>query len=199
MCFLYLTFWPKSFVHNEINEIRCLRLHKPKIGSRFVMGKSFSSRPLMESDSESASSGSENGILDCFRQCLSFKFAAYSLLALLSINLCYHTLILTHVVPSKYVWGGRLKSESSLIQFETVSLCLNLSFIVLVVLRAQLCHTQSPQFCLRVLCWICYIIFTLNTLGNLLAKTWFEMLTFAPVTLYASIAFARLALGDEEI
>jgi hypothetical protein len=25
------------------------------------------------------------------------------------------------------------------------------------------------------------------------------MLTFAPVTLYASIAFARLALGDEEI
>ena len=163
------------------------------------MGKSFSrSRHSRESDSEGGSSDDDRGILDCFRECLTFKFAAYSLLVLLCLNLCYHALLLTHVIPSKYVWGGRLKSESSLIRFETVSVCLNLSFILLVILRAQLCcHTSVPQCCLRVMCWICYIIFTLNTLGNLLAKSWFEMLTFTPVTFYLSIAFARLALEDE--
>ena len=85
-----------------------------------------------------------------------------------------------------------------MIRFETVSFSLNLSFIVLVVLRAQLCQTSGPQCCLKVLCWICYLIFTLNTVGNILASSWFEMLTFTPVTLYAALAFARLALGEDD-
>eukprot|EP00438_Fugacium_kawagutii_P013594 Skav223055 [mRNA] locus=scaffold1069:374046:374552:+ [translate_table: standard] len=149
------------------------------------------------SDSESEGSEDERGILDWFRKSFSFKFATYSLLALLFLFLGYHILILTHVVPSKYVWGGRLKSNSSMLRFEAVSLSLNLFFVLLVVLRAQLCCAKIGfQFCLKVLCWISYIIFTLNTIGNLLAQSWFEMLTFAPVTFYVSMAFARLALGD---
>eukprot|EP00434_Breviolum_minutum_P010044 symbB.v1.2.008859.t1/scaffold553.1/size187910/20 len=158
---------------------------------------SSNNRLLSDSDSESGSSNNGSA-LDRFRKCLNFNFAAYSLIALLSVDLCYHILILTRVVPYKYVWGGRLKSEASMIRFETVSFSLNLSFIVLVVLRAQLCQTSGPQCCLKVLCWICYLIFTLNTVGNILASSWFEMLTFTPVTLYAALAFARLALGEDD-
>ena len=171
-----------------------LRFQSPRI----VMGIGSSNNRLL-SDSDSESGSSNNGsALDRFRKCLNFNFAAYSLIALLSVDLCYHILILTRVVPYKYVWGGRLKSEASMIRFETVSFSLNLSFIVLVVLRAQLCQTSGPQCCLKVLCWICYLIFTLNTVGNILASSWFEMLTFTPVTLYAALAFARLALGEDD-
>ncbi|CAK9079270.1 unnamed protein product [Durusdinium trenchii] len=123
---------------------------------------------------------------------LSFRCASLTLLGLFAFTITYHVLILSHVVPYKYVWGGRLKSESSMLHFETVSLSVNLLLVVLVLLRGGFCCQSAPQSLLRGLCLVFSLVFALNTVGNLLASSWFEMLAFTPVTLLASVAFFRL-------
>ena len=42
----------------------------------------------------------------------------------------YHISILLQIIPYEYAWGGRLKSEQEMFQFETFSLLLNVLFLV---------------------------------------------------------------------
>ena len=81
--------------------------------------------------------------------CVDFQSAVRSLLATLCFTSSYHVLILTHVVPYKYVWGGRLTSEEQMLHFEIVSLCINLLLLLLVLLRGNLLRLQVPQQVLK--------------------------------------------------
>ena len=148
---------------------------------------SSSSQPLY---SDSDSGHDEDG----FRRCFPFRWAAYILLGIFALTTSYHVLILSRVIPYKYTWGGRLKDVNSMLRFETISLCINLFLVVLVLLRGRFCCPTAPQGVLKVFCWIFCLVFALNTLGNLMAHTWFEMLAFTPMTLVASLCFMRLAI-----
>mmetsp|Transcript_52026 Transcript_52026/g.97323 ORF Transcript_52026/g.97323 Transcript_52026/m.97323 type:complete len:166 (+) Transcript_52026:44-541(+) len=133
----------------------------------------------------------------CIRR-VDVRATAGVLLVLLSITVSYHVLILTGVVDYRFVWGGRLKSKDQMYVFETFSLTLNMMMLALVVSRGgflDLCSCVPPGV-LRGFCWALCGVFALNTLGNLLAKSFFEMAVFSPITLLMSVAFARLALAD---
>ncbi|CAE7481155.1 unnamed protein product [Symbiodinium natans] len=112
------------------------------------------------------------------------------------MTLSYHALILTGQVDYRFVWGGRLKSKEQMYVFETVSVSLNLIMVLLALARGgwlNACPCLPPAV-LRVVCGIFCALFALNTLGNLAAKSNFERGVFTPLTLLASLAFARLAL-----
>ncbi len=124
--------------------------------------------------------------------------AARILLGIQAIALTYHALIVTRVVPFENVWGGRLTSVEQMYGFEAVSISLNLSIVALVLVAGGFWRLKAPAALVRAICWLLCGLFLLNTLGNLAAKSVFEMVAFTPLTLASSVLFARLALTEHD-
>ena len=99
-------------------------------------------------------------------------------MAILSVVVLFHLLILIKVIPYENVWGGRLKTDEEMYLFEVISIVLNLALIGIVWLKSR----GKREKLVNIILWIFFGIFSLNTIGNLLAVTTFEKY-FSIVTL----------------
>jgi hypothetical protein len=97
--------------------------------------------------------------------------------------------------PIDYLWGGRMKTAVELLQFEYLSFGLQLLFIFIIAVATDKIHLPRIAPFARFLLWPLAILFLLNTLGNLFAKTLFEK-SLAIITLILFICVVRLALGE---
>ncbi|MCP1382284.1 hypothetical protein [Runella salmonicolor] len=116
-----------------------------------------------------------------------------SIMFIFSAVLVFHFLILSGVIPYENTWGGRLKSHQEMIQFETISIAVNLFFMFLVAVKAKWLKINFPARLLTVLFWGMSLIFAVNTLGNLVAINSLEKYIATPITLILSILTAILA------
>lgn len=116
-----------------------------------------------------------------------------SIMFIFSAVLVFHFLILSGVIPYENTWGGRLKSHQEMIQFETISIAVNLFFMFLVAVKAKWLKINFPARLLTVLFWGMSLIFAVNTLGNLVAINSLEKYIATPITLILSILTALLA------
>lgn len=121
--------------------------------------------------------------------------AARALLLILALVVGFHLLVLTGVIPFGIVWGGRLQSHEQMVQFETVSIGLNLLMLAVVAAAAGLLRVPLPGLVLKGALWLMTALFLLNTVGNVLAATALERLLFTPLTLLLAVLSCRLALG----
>lgn len=110
-----------------------------------------------------------------------------------SAVLVFHFLILSGVIPDENTWGGQLKSHQEMIQFETISIAVNLFFLFLVAVKAKWLIINFPARLLSVLFWSMSLIFAANTIGNLVAINSLEKCIATPITLILSILTALLA------
>ncbi len=120
-----------------------------------------------------------------------------SIMFIFSAVLVFHFLILSGVIPYENTWGGRLKSHQEMIQFETISIAVNLFFMFLVAVKAKWLKINFPARLLTVLFWGMSLIFAVNTLGNLVAINSLEKYIATPITLILSILTALLAREKE--
>ncbi|MFM7486328.1 MAG: hypothetical protein ACKO13_05335 [Cytophagales bacterium] len=105
------------------------------------------------------------------------------LIAISVAALVFHLLIVIKVIPYAITWGGRLKTDSEMYLFETVSIGINLFFIFLVLQRVDMERSLLGKKTATILLWIFFVLFGLNTIGNIFATTpleqWFSLLTLA--------------------
>ena len=121
------------------------------------------------------------------------KTAVTGLLIILSLIVVFHLLVVAQIIPHEVVWGGKFDHYASILPFEIVSIVLNVSFILLVRLRARRPESKSGRIGMLLM----VVIFGLNTVGNLFAETMFEKAVFTPLTLIIALLSLRLALkGD---
>lgn len=108
------------------------------------------------------------------------------LLALLTVVVVFHLLVLAGLIPFEIVWGGRLKSREEMIRFEIVSITLNL-FMIFVASHAagfiQVLNAKVVKWLLVLMA----ILFALNTIGNFFAVDPLERWIFTPLTAILSI------------
>lgn len=109
---------------------------------------------------------------------------------LLAVSL-FHVLILVKIIPYEITWGGRLKNDSEMYVFETFSLVVNLFLMLVLLMKANYVKRFFAVKAINIILWIFVVLFALNTLGNLLAKTTLEKL-FAVITLLFSILIALI-------
>jgi membrane protease YdiL (CAAX protease family) len=114
------------------------------------------------------------------------KKAAKVLLAMLSIVIFLHLLIILKIVPYAIAWGGRLQNDEQMYMFETVSILINLILICILLIKGRYVRLQFNKKILNLVLWIFFMLFILNTVGNLFAQSNFEKL-FAVVTLTLAI------------
>jgi hypothetical protein len=127
---------------------------------------------------------------------ISERLAIWGLLAIQSLSVVLHLLILSGVVPYEIAWGGRIKNQEEMIRFESVSILLNLLMLAIVAIRAGLLPVRLNYSFTKGALWIMFGLFVLNTVGNILSDNQFEQLVFTPVTTILAIFCLRLAISN---
>tara|TARA_B100001245_G_C22863461_1_gene415235 strand:+ start:342 stop:839 length:498 start_codon:yes stop_codon:yes gene_type:complete len=115
------------------------------------------------------------------------------LIAIFSLLIIFHILIITSVIPYDIVWGSRLSSVNEMIVFEAVSLGLNVVFLGVILMHSQIIKPILPNKVIKGLLWAMMALFILNTLGNLTSDNAFEKIVFTPVTILLSLSLFLVA------
>lgn len=128
---------------------------------------------------------------------LSFEAATWVCVVIYALMLGFHMLVVVGAVfmakiPIESVWGGRLKTRSQLLAFETVALVVTAAFMILTGIHAGLLEMPALKTFARYSMWALTAFFALNALGNLASPSRFEK-SMAGVALLLSVASLRLA------
>lgn len=123
---------------------------------------------------------------------MKYKSVIYILIALLfAINL-FHLLIFIKVIPYEITWGGKLNNDTEMYIFESISILTNVFLILILLMKAQYISSWFKEKNLNRILWAFFILFCLNTAGNLLAVTLIEK-SFAVLTfILASLLYILL-------
>lgn len=113
---------------------------------------------------------------------MNSKTAIKIMLCLVVAILLFHLNIVLKIVPYEITWGGRLTTDSEMYVFEIISILLNLILGLALLIKGNYIKHIVPVKIVTVTLWIFLILFGLNTIGNVFAKTNFEKL-FTVLTL----------------
>lgn len=128
------------------------------------------------------------------RRLISVNTAARSMIIILSLIVIFHLLVLAGIIPYKIVWGGRLENTTDMIRFEVVSIGINLLMLAIVANKSGYLHWGKSKQWVRIGLWIMVVLFSINTLGNLVAINIWEKIIFTPLTLLLAFFSFRLAM-----
>lgn len=125
---------------------------------------------------------------------ISFRAASITTLAILGAVVVFHVLVVSGIVPKTIVWGGRISDPAQVVRAEIGSIVILLVTAAIVAMRWRSLAQGSPNIVATVGTWVLVVLFSVNTVGNLFAKTLFERLVFTPLTLLLALLMLRLAL-----
>ena len=107
------------------------------------------------------------------------------LLGLLTIVILLHFLIMLKTIPYKIAWGGRLQNDEQMYMFESLSIIINLILTIALLMKGRYIPIAFKEKILDIVLWIFLMLFILNTVGNVFAKTNFEKLFAILTTTFA--------------
>ena len=110
------------------------------------------------------------------------KHAIRLMLWLLVGIIGFHLCILLKIIPYEITWGGRLSNDREMYVFESISIIINLFLGLVLLIKGNYIRAIMPMKAINVILWIFLFLFALNTIGNILAKTYFEKF-FSIITL----------------
>lgn len=123
---------------------------------------------------------------------LPYKFAVNFLLTILCSVMVFHFLVLIQIIPYQIVWVGRLNSIAEMQRFETISIITNCFIILIITIKGNYLNFKFSTKIINSLLWLFIILFSLNTIGNLMAKSNFEKLVFTPLTFILALLSFRI-------
>jgi len=128
------------------------------------------------------------------KKLISQKQAINIMIALLTAVLVFHTLVLTGVIPYGIVWAGKISTAAEMRKLEVISIAVNAFVILILVLKADYIKHKIPAKILNAIIWLLAVLFTLNTIGNLFAKSSFELYFFTPLTFILAVLCLRIVI-----
>lgn len=132
------------------------------------------------------------------KKLISFRFAAQFNTVVFGLLSVFHLAIIIGITafgfaPLDFLWGGKMETESQLLNFEVMSLATAIVALIFTMIRAGYIGAPRLLRLTQFIMWMLFVLFLLNTLGNILAETVFEK-TFAIVTALLSLFSLRMAL-----
>lgn len=114
------------------------------------------------------------------------KNALNIVLGILSVVTIFHFCIIFKIIPHDITWGGRLKSDEEMYVFEAISIIINLFLMSVLFMKGGYLKYKFSEKAINIILWVFVIIFLLNTVGNIFAKTTFEKI-FTGITLLLAL------------
>jgi len=132
------------------------------------------------------------------KKILSFKLATQICLVLFVLLILFHFPIIIGIVifdfvPVDFLWGGRMETKEQLLVFEIISLLIMALCFFIILIKSEKFKLPGLMRAAEIAVWFLIILFFLNTIGNVFAKTTFERF-FAILTGILVILCLRLAL-----
>ena len=131
------------------------------------------------------------------KKLISQKQAINIMIALLTTVLVFHALVLTGVIPYTIVWAGKINTVAEMRKLEVVSSLVNAFAIFILVLKADYIKHSVPVKILNAIIWLLAVLFSLNTIGNLFAKSGFELYFFTPLAFILSVLCLRIVIDKK--
>lgn len=126
------------------------------------------------------------------------KTAIKIMLWLVGAIVLFHLGIVIKIVPYEITWGGRLSNDTEMYVFESISIAMNLILMAALLVKGNYLRARIPMKLVNVVLWVFLLLFGLNTIGNILAKTNFEK-CFAIITLaFTFLLWIILRKGERE-
>ncbi len=107
-----------------------------------------------------------------------------------------HLLVVAGMIPAEYAWGGQIHERKELYAMETVSIGILLFFGWLLMMKGGYIQRKINDKIIHVLLWLFFILFLLNTIGNLFAKTAFEK-SLSLLTLFFAALLLRILIPPQ--
>ena len=115
------------------------------------------------------------------------RIATFSLITLFSLTILFHLLVISGIIPYNIIWGGRIESQSQMYLFESISIIVNIVFLLIIFIYAEIVRFKVSSRVITTCLWIMTGFFLLNTLGNLLSVNSLEKAVFTPATALISV------------
>lgn len=128
------------------------------------------------------------------KKLISMKIASYIILAINTMALFMHGLILLNILPYGFVWGGRLKKQEDVILFEMISILIQIVFISIVAVKAGYILKGKFKRTSNIGIWAIFAVMILNSLGNLASHSFLETVVMTPITILLALLVFRLAI-----
>lgn len=112
----------------------------------------------------------------------NYRIAANTILAILAAVTLFHLAILAGLIPFSLVWGGRLRTQEQMLQFETISIAINMIMAFFTAVAAGHLLPRLSRRLVAVVFVLMTILFLLNTAGNLASLNTVEKRIFTPLT-----------------
>lgn len=97
-------------------------------------------------------------------------------LGILSAVILFHICIVVKIIPYDITWGGRLQNDNEMYVFESISILINLFLCTILLIKGNFVKHKFSEKVVNVILWVFFAIFILNTIGNIVAITYFEKL-----------------------
>lgn len=128
------------------------------------------------------------------KKLISQKRAIIIMIALLTVVLAFHTLVITEIIPYAIVWAGRISSVGDMRKVEVISIGVNAFAILILLLKGDYIQHKIPVKILNAIIWLLAVLFSLNTMGNLFAESRFELYFFTPLTFILAVLCLRIVI-----
>jgi len=132
------------------------------------------------------------------KKTINFNQAVLASLILIGLLILFHLSIIIGILfidyaPIDSLWGGRMKTVEQLLNYEIVSLLSTVLFFFLVLIKSKRLNTPKLIGVANVAMWVLFVVFSLNTIGNLMANTTFEKF-LAIISGLLALLLLRIAL-----
>jgi len=121
----------------------------------------------------------------------------YILLGLLVAVILFHMAVMTKAIPYNIAWGGRLRNDREMYVFEVLSIFINLFLGIVLLMKARYIKPGLKEKTINIILRVFLVLFVLNTVGNLFAKTIFEK-SFAGLTFIFAVLIGTILKTPEQ-
>lgn len=132
--------------------------------------------------------------MNIMKKLISHKWAINIMIALLTVVLVFHTIVLTGTISYTIVWAGKISNVADMRKLEVISICVNSFLIMILLLKANYIQNKIQIKILNAIIWLFVILFSLNTIGNLFAKSNSELFFFTPLRFISAILSLRIVI-----
>lgn len=95
-------------------------------------------------------------------------------ISLLTAIILFHLGIVFKFIPYNIAWGGRLHNDAEMYVFEGISILINLFLVWILLMKGNMVSYKFSDRIIRITLWMFFVLFILNTIGNIFAVTTFE-------------------------
>ncbi|MGX6444868.1 hypothetical protein ACWM35_16780 [Neobacillus sp. K501] len=130
------------------------------------------------------------------KKLVSIRLASNIIITINTIAILMHVLILLKILPYDFVWGGRLKNESDLVIFESISIVVQALFMLIIAIKTGYIFKGKFKRIVNAGIWLLFGIMVLNTIGNIISNSGLETMVMTPITIVLALLLFRIAIEE---